>query len=127
MADDRPFPMDSLRDVLDYYGVSLDGETGAIFGVLMDVVKKFNERNRVYGGVWRQYGALNNLIRAATKVDRLVALWWHGSEELVGRRVDVHKDFDDDAIDGIAYLAFATILARAGDWTGRAPRRPEGV
>jgi hypothetical protein len=78
------------------------------------------DRTSSYGLVWQQYGALNNLVRAATKVDRLMETWWfHDDPSLI------HKDALDDAFDAMNYLNFFIANARAGNITGTPPDRPK--
>lgn len=79
--------------------------------VLGQALAIYNERSQMYGDAWRRYGALNNLIRAATKLERLVAMFWHGSEGPPLEELSV-----DDAYDAINYLVFFIIQAKKGEW-----------
>ena len=88
-------------------------------GIAEEAVALMVHRTGSYGLVWQQYGALNNLVRAATKVDRLMEYWWHGDGSLE------HKEALDDALDAMNYLAFFIANARAGNITGTPPGRPD--
>lgn len=81
---------------------------------LEEAAKVMLGRTASYGLVWRQYGALSNLLNAARKIERLMEAWWHGN----GEAPALHKDNLDDAIDAINYLAFFIQCARAGNLTG---------
>lgn len=59
-----------------------------------------HETRKIYGGIWRKYGALSNLLSIARKADRLMQIFWYGSGELT------HKNSTDDAYDLINYAAF---------------------
>jgi hypothetical protein len=74
-------------------------------------------RTARYGGTYRQYGALANLLQGATAVNRLMATWWFNT----GDRPAFHKDVLDDAYDAINYLAFFIALATEGDVVGAPP------
>ena len=76
-------------------------------------------RSRSYGQVWRNYGALSNLLSAARKVDRTMETWWHQQTPVM------HKDALDDAMDAINYLNFFVRNAREGNITGQTPDRPD--
>jgi hypothetical protein len=95
------------------------------WNVLIDAERIYEERSLVYGDVWKQYGALNNLVRAATKIDRLMAIWWHNQDDFEGFVTALHKDGLDDAYDAINYLAFFVRCAKNGNVTGSAPVRPQ--
>ena len=84
-------------------------------------------RTLSYGLVWQRQGALKNLLKAETKMGRLMEMWWHGQDsvELVGddgktvsRIPALHKDSLDDAWDCINYLVFFIQCARAGNIDG---------
>lgn len=99
------------------------------------------ERNGKYKGVWRQYGALANLVRAAQKVDRLMSVWWHEVQPECNRpehqdghhgpdcfleatRVPLDSEDLDDALDAINHLLFFVRCAREGNLFGTPPERP---
>jgi hypothetical protein len=77
----------------------------------------YQERSAKYGEVWKQYGAINNLVRAATKVDRLMEQWWFDPPP---------HDYDlDDAYDAINYLIFFIRNVKEINFTGERPVRPD--
>lgn len=80
----------------------------------------YEERNLKYKNTWRQYGALAQLVRAAQKIDRVMAVWWHEK----GERSPLTLADLDDAYDAINHLAFFIRLATEGDITGDPPERP---
>lgn len=90
----------------------------AVFGKCLEI---FESRTSAYGEVWKQYGALSNLLSAARKIDRLMEMWWRGD----GSVPAIHKDALDDAIDAMNYLAFFVRNATEGNLTGSVPVRPE--
>lgn len=78
--------------------------------VLLDAFVQFHNKNRTYGGAWRKLGALNNLLRMATKVNRLLEMYWHNEYN--------RKDPDlDDAYDTINYAVFFMRQAKIKEWT----------
>jgi hypothetical protein len=81
------------------------------------------DRSAAYGDVWRNYGAVSNLLSAARKVDRLMETWWDGL--INGTAPGIHKDALDDAYDAINYLAFFIRNATDGNFTGERPERPD--
>lgn len=91
--------------------------------VLHEALDVVLHRSGSYGSVWQQYGALANLLQAARKVDRLMALWWH-DRPVVGEEIALGKDALDDAMDAINYLAFFITMARDGSIIGEPPQRP---
>jgi hypothetical protein len=93
------------------------------FDVFIDAERIYEERSLMYGEVWKQYGALNNLVRAATKIDRLMAVWYHegGTDSVVA----LHKDSLDDAYDALNYINFFIRCAKEGNITGSPPARPQ--
>ncbi len=138
---DNPYPEDPGRTgkegqearraaqiVFEYYGIPFGPDTCAHFMVLMKCLQVYASRESAYGGVWKQYGPLSNLLSAARKVDRLMSIFWHRGDQYVGgsARAVEHKDALDDGIDGINYLAFFMRLKTPrGTITGNEPIRPE--
>ena len=97
--------------------------------VLAKVMAVYVERNAKYRNTWEQYGALAQLVRAAQKVDRLMAMWWFeeypGSDpEARPNRVPLTEEDLDDAEDAINHLIFFMRCARAGNLFGSKPDRP---
>jgi len=90
--------------------------------LLGNVMVKYFVRNQKYKGTWQQYGALSQLVRAAQKVDRLMAVWWYDIDE---DRVPLAEEDLDDAEDAINHLLFFMRCARAGNLTGVLPNRPD--
>lgn len=90
--------------------------------LLGDVMVKYFVRNQKYKGTWQQYGALSQLVRAAQKIDRLMAVWWYDIDE---DRAPLTEEDLDDAQDAINHLLFFMRCARAGNLTGVLPNRPD--
>lgn len=109
------------EDLLIALGIEPTETTRAQLAVMAQAVQLFAERDTKYGGVWQQYGALSNLVRSATKVDRLMNVWWHGN---VDGSPALHKDSLDDAFDMINYMIFFIRCAREGNVYGTPQRRP---
>jgi hypothetical protein len=86
---------------------------------MVEALRIYNSREQSYGSVWRQYGALSNLLSVARKVDRLMHAWWHQPDGPY-----THKDSLDDAYDGINYVCFFIRNVLDGNMTGSAPERP---
>jgi hypothetical protein len=118
--------MEHARALFAMYGVDFNADNVTHFGVLMQALQTYDQRSRVYGQAWQQYGALANLLQVARKADRLMAVWWTEEEEYVGKgkASAMHKDALDDALDLLNYCVFFMRLARAGDLTGSTPERP---
>lgn len=89
--------------------------------VFLKAVQIYGSRTGSYGQVWRQYGALSNLVSVARKVDRLMHSWWHAVSGIPA----LHKDNLDDAFDLLNYAAFFIRNATSGNITGEQPERPE--
>ena len=88
--------------------------------VLMEVMALYESRTEAYGQIWKQYGALSNLLSAARKTDRAMETWWHNP----GAAPLMHKDSLDDALDTVNYLIFFIRNARVMNLTGTVPERP---
>lgn len=80
-------------------------------GVFVEAFNIYREREAKYGGAWKRYGALNNLVRLGTKAERLVQEWWRneGGPPYEQRSLD-------DAFDLINYAAFFVRQAMQGQW-----------
>lgn len=115
-----------IKVVLDDVGVEPNPENIAHLMVFMEALRVYDQRSRSYGMVWQQYGALSNLINASRKVDRLMAVWWSGAKQIIGRGQlpAIHKDYVDDAVDALNYLAFFLRNVRNHNFTGTTPTRP---
>lgn len=103
--------------------MALMKEFSAHAEVLMKVQRLYEERSESYGQVWRQYGALSNLLNVARKIDRLMEVWWHGWNN--GETPVIHKDALDDAYDAFNYLTFFIRSVGEGNITGSLPQRPD--
>ncbi len=112
--------INAVENVLEAFGIDCNEGVQDQLIVFLTAVKIFDDRDKVYGDTWTTYGALNNLLRAATKVDRSMEIWWHDQ----GGNPLMHKDNLDDAIDAINYLAFFIRCVRAGNITGSKRFRP---
>lgn len=114
LHDQQRLPFgDDVDQALEYLGQ---------MNVLMHCARIYDQRSAAYGQVWRQHGALSNLLSAARKIDRLMEVWYHSPD---GAKA-LHKDALDDAYDAINYLAFFIRNAQAGNLTGYRPERPDG-
>lgn len=89
--------------------------------VLMEVMALYESRTEAYGQIWKQYGALSNLLSAARKTDRTMETWWHDPGDVPL----MHKDALDDALDSINYFVFFIRNVRAMNITGTVPKRPK--
>lgn len=114
--------VNAVEDVLEAFGIDINDGTQDQLLVFLTALKIFDERDKVYGDTWTTYGGLNNLLRAATKVDRSMEIWWHDSSH--NGNPLMHKDNLDDAIDAINYLAFFIRCVRSGNITGSKRARP---
>lgn len=131
LPDLPPLDIGTVGDLFEQLGVEMSSDTAFHFHEMLKIFKLYCDRNASYKGVWQQYGALNNLVRAATKVDRLMAVWWTNEEEVLERNGKpkplLHKDGLDDAADAINYLLFFMRCAMGGNMVGGIPRRPQGL
>lgn len=111
-------------------GIEMTSDNVAQFMVFMRALKLYNDRTAAYGQAWKQYGALSVLLSAARKVDRMMALWWFKSEEVLdGKGKEkplLHKDNLDDPFDLLSYTAFFIRLAESASVYGNEPVRPHG-
>ncbi len=111
--------------LLKFFGIRDTYETIQQLLIMLKALQVYDGRSESYGQVWKQYGPLSPLLSAARKVDRLMSIWWHKSEEHVGKAAKEvrHKDAMDDAIDAINYLVFF-LRTKTGPAFGKAPKRP---
>ena len=96
---------------LESIGIEASDDNCEQLLVFTQALTIYNQRTGQYRQAWRKYGALNNLIRAATKLERLVQLFWHGSEGPPLEQLST-----DDAHDALNYLAFFLRQAQQGQW-----------
>lgn len=109
-----------VEELLAACGIEENEENIDQLAVFLTALKLFDDRNRTYRNIWETYGALSNLLRAATKVDREMEIWWHqGLENPL-----LHKEALDDAFDAINYLVFFIRCVRSGNITGSKRARP---
>ena len=115
----------ACKTLLEFFGIRDTYETTQQLLVMLKALQVYDQRDKVYGSVWKQYGSLSPLLSAARKVDRLMSIWWHKSEAIFGKAAkDVtHKDALDDAVDAINYLVFFLRL-KDSSLTGKEPLRP---
>ena len=111
-----------LEELLELCEIDYNEETVEQVTVFLTALKLFDERNRTYRNIWETYGALSNLLRSATKVDRAMEIWWHDGAE--NGNPLLHKDNLDDAFDALNYLVFFIRCVRAGNITGSKRARP---
>lgn len=102
---------------------NLESEDDGQASVFVEALKIYSSRSHAYGEVWKQYGAMSNLLNAARKIDRLMNSWWHEDKDIESVPI-LHKDALDDAFDALNYLAFFIRSAREGNLTGAKPTRP---
>lgn len=118
----------AARTLLRELNIEESADNIAQFMVFLGALKVYNDRTTAYGQVWKQYGALSNLLSVARKVDRMMALWWHKAEEVLDEHGKVkpllHKDNLDDAVDLLNYCVFFIRNASASNLYGNEPRRP---
>lgn len=106
-------------EMLEGNGIQPTEENAMQLIVFLQALRTYDSRTSAYGQVWKQYGALSNLLSVARKTDRIMSSWWH--EE--GEKPVLHKDNLDDAIDLLNYTAFFIRNAREGNLTGEQPER----
>jgi hypothetical protein len=99
-----------MEGLFRYYEVEPTSENEAILRHLIHCWVIYTQRSKKYGSAWRRFGALNNLVRAAAKCERLLEQLWH-------KQFDETKDQDiDDAYDAINYLVFFIHQAGVREW-----------
>lgn len=85
------------------------------FHIFVEALGIYDEKDTLYGQAWKRLGALNNLSRMATKMERLLEMYWH-KEIHRGARRGGKLDLDD-AFDLLNYTAFFVRQADKGEWT----------
>lgn len=118
----EPNVINAVEDLLAAFNVDISDDNIEQLLVLMSALRIYDERAKIYGDTWTTYGGLNNLLRAATKVDRSMEIWWHDQSDNANPLM--HKDNLDDAIDAVNYLVFFIRCVRAGNITGSKRTRP---
>lgn len=109
-----------IEELFAACGIEESDENIEQLAVFLTALKLFDDRNRTYNNIWETYGALSNLLRAATKVDREMEIWWHSAApDCLG-----HKEALDDAFDALNYIVFFIRCVRAGNITGSKRARP---
>jgi hypothetical protein len=84
--------------------------------IFIDCLRLHAERDKLYGAAWKKHGALANLLRMSTKLERLLNMFW-----IANGRNDLPVSADlDDAFDLINYTAFFLRQAKKGLWTSGA-------
>lgn len=122
----EPQVLDALKVVLGAFDIETTPYNVAHFSVLMEALKLYDQRTQAYGQAWEQYGAMSNLLKVASKTDRMMAVWWTGEDEIgLPHDEGFHKDSLDDALDGINYTAFFIRNARRRNIYGSQPTRPQ--
>lgn len=116
---------EAVEELLEACDIEYNQETEEQLTVFLTALKLYDTRNRTYRNIWETYGALSNLLRAATKVDREMEIWWHSTGNGVAGNPLLHKEALDDAFDAINYLTFFIRCVRAGNITGSRRHRPE--
>lgn len=99
MAGVKPGRHDLAVQFLEASGIDTTTTNLTQLYTFIEALQIFDSR-KVYGDVWRRYGALSNLLSIARKVDRLMQIFWFGKGEID------HKDSLDDAYDLLNYTAF---------------------
>lgn len=113
---------EAMSNLLVAFGIGNTEEAHRQLEVMVDAVRVYDERSSVYGQLWKQYGALSNLLSAARKTDRLMAEWWFTD----GAPPAMHKDALDDAVDLLNYTVFFMRNARVLNVLGaRTPLPPQ--
>lgn len=123
----RSVQADTVVQLLDEMGVEPTSDNVEQLTVFLQALMVYHGRTGAYGQVWKQYGALSNLLSVARKADRLMSVWWHSQHRPTDRVPLLHKDHLDDAIDLLNYCVFFVRNARALNITGEAPDRPEDL
>jgi hypothetical protein len=105
----------AMHKALELVGVTPTDQAIEQFRVLVRCMELYEERDQKYGSAWKRLGALNNLTRMSTKIERLLAMYWHKRPP---RMVNPDASWDlDDAFDLINYSAFFIRQAQTNEWT----------
>lgn len=83
---------------------------------MLRALEIYGKKDRLYGSAWKRLGALNNLTRMSTKVERLLEMYWHQDNHRLSAESSVVVDLDD-AYDLLNYSCFFVAQASKGQWT----------
>lgn len=97
--------------LLEQNGIPPTPENLLHAAVLIGALRIFSEREAKYAGAWKEFGALNNIVRLATKAKRLANHYWRSNPQ------DLDVDLDD-AYDCINYAVFVIRQGQSGEWYG---------
>lgn len=109
---------DAIEYLFKAFNWSEDEDNVAHFRFFLRCMEIRQSRDSKYHGAWKRFGALNNLVRAATKCERLLSQFWYGPSPVPdpdGQTVGGPPDLDD-APDAANFLAFFVIQAERGEW-----------
>lgn len=107
-----------IEELLVKFGIEPNEDMKEQFSVFLEAMAIYWQRSHSYSEIWRQYGAMSNLLSVARKTDRMMESWHSLSEG-----GDIHKDSMDDAIDLLNYCTFFIRNFRDGNLFGSAPER----
>lgn len=107
-----PKESDNVRLILELLGVAYTEDNYAVMSMFVRAYQIYIERQAKYHDAWKRYGALNNLIRSASKLQRVQEVYWYPDEVPLD---DMDLDLDD-AFDALNYLAFFITQAERGEW-----------
>jgi hypothetical protein len=93
-----------------FTSVDKDQLVAALEALEIEPTEEMLNQAQMYGQAWKRLGALNNLTRMATKVERLLEQFWHREDNRNGADLD-------DAVDLLNYDAFFMRQAIEGEWT----------
>lgn len=110
-----------IKDLLVVLDLPVTEDTVEHLQTLVQAMDLYVERSESYGQVWKQYGALANLLNTTRKCDRLMESWWFMEDD---QSPAMHKESLDDAVDIINYDSFFIRCARDGNIVGERPDRP---
>lgn len=100
----RPSYRTQVRDLLRAFGLQPSDSNVEQMAVFLEAVAVHDDRARRYADHWVQNGAAECLLNARRKVLRQISVLNVISEETKQKQLE--EGSDDDAIDGMNYLAF---------------------
>lgn len=107
-----PKESDNVRLILELLEVEFTEDNYAIMSMFVRAYQIYIERSKVHGTAWKRRGALNNLVRAATKLERVEEVYWY-PDNVPFDNIDLDLD---DAFDALNYVAFFITQAERGEW-----------